>query len=301
MKKSALLFSIFIIIAGCTGNSENLKEKQKPLVVVSLYPLYDFAKNVAGDKADVLILVPPGLNSHLYEPTPMDIILLQKADILFLNGAGFETWAPKTIEGLQNQNLLIVDSSKHITLERVLNGSTILIDPHLWLSPKNAMIQVKLIADALIQKDPENKNYYLQNAEKYIQELSKLDSRLTKTLSTCKKREMFVSHAAFGYFARDYGLRQIPIIPYFEPVGEVSLRDIELLVRAAKEYNATHIFFEEFISPKASEVIAKEINGHTAVFSPMEAYRKEDIDLGNGYLYYMDKNRETLAQALGCS
>ncbi len=293
-----ILFLAALILTGCqtqTGPSQDGKVR----LVASFYPLYDFAVQAAGDKAVVINILPPGLNAHGFEPTPRDILVLESADVFVYNGAGFETWAPKTVAGLQNKGV-IVDTSKRLKLEFTRNVTEDVVDPHLWLSPKNAMVQVELIRDALAQADPENAAGYGANADAYLARLQDLDAAMAATADTCQKREMFVSHAAFGYFARDYGIRQVPIINNFEPVGEVSLQEIDQLIKAAREFNATHVFFEEYVSPKLSEAIAREIGGKTAVFSPMEAYAATDPEKGIGYIEHMEHNRLVLKEALEC-
>ncbi|NUN11363.1 zinc ABC transporter substrate-binding protein [Candidatus Micrarchaeota archaeon] len=308
MKKLFLILVIGLFLLGCASEiSHPALEKKfttdKLKVVTTFYPVYDYAVKVGGDKAEVKIMTPPGLNAHSLEPTPSDIILLNKADVIVYNGPYFEIWARDTFEGLSNKNVKIVSVGEVVTLLDTPEGireSLGPIDPHTWLTAKNAVLQVRAIEKAFNEKDPNNAEYYKQNADSFVLELEQLHSDYVNTLKTCERREIFVSHFAFGYMAREYTLEQIPIINNYEPSGEVSLQDIDRLVKSAKEKNAKYVFAETAVDPKLSEAIARQVNAKVLFFTPMEAYTQEDLETNIGYIGIMKKNLSVLKEALTC-
>ncbi len=282
MRWLILLFLVF----GCTS------EIGSGFIATTSYPVYDMTRSIVGEEIEVWLMLPPGLNAHSYEPTPQDIVKLENADAIIYTNDYFELWIHKTV-GVVSNDIYVISASEKIPLIDTKGVK----DPHTWLSPRKARVMAEHIADELIRKYPEKREVFKRNKEEYLAKLEELDSRYTEGTKNCRHREMFVSHAAFGYLAADYGLEQVAIIDNFEPEGEVSLADLDELIKEAKEKGATHIFFEEYISPKLSEAIANEIDGKTAVFSPIEAYSPQDQ---KSYIEVMDQNLVTMKEALDC-
>lgn len=296
-KVFSILLLAFIFSFGCIQNNS---QPNKPIIAVTSYPLYDFTKNVVDpNEFEVWLMLPPGLNAHSYEPTPSDLVKLSSADVFIYTNDHFEFWANKIQKSANNPNLLVIKASNQVVLVKPVDETLGPLDPHTWLSPKTALLHIKEISEKLQLKYPQNAPIIRQKTQNYLRTLEELDSRYTNTTRTCVHREMFVSHAAFGYLAKDYNLTQIPIVKNFDPQGDVSLSDLRHVIEAAKEKNATHIFFEDFISPKLSESIAREINGTTAIFSPMEAYSLNQIS-NDSYVAVMDRNLLVLSEALNC-
>jgi zinc transport system substrate-binding protein len=291
------LLAFAAMVLGCTGAEVT---KDKPVIAVSSYPMYDFVRSIVDEEDfEIWLMLPPGLNAHSYEPTPQDLVKLGNADVLVFTNRHFELWAEKTVTAAGNPELLVINASETVILLDAEENGKIVKDPHTWLSPKTAKGMVGHIADELAAKYPDKRQMILARADAYAGELEALDGRFTAVTATCRHREMFVSHAAFGYLVRDYGLEQVPIIDNFEPEGEVSLADLAELIEKAKEKNATHIFFEDYISPKLSEAVAREINGTTAIFSPVEAYAAYQLE-NDSYIKIMDRNLDVMREALDC-
>jgi len=296
MRLPILIVALALLAAGCV---EEEKSGSRPLIAVTSYPMYEFVSNVAGDGFEVWLMLPQGLNAHSYEPTPQDIVKLNRADAFVYTNDYFELWARKTIESSDNRDILVIRASDYVDLMEPDDPELGAVDPHTWLSVRNAVDMVDGISQGLIEKYPEEAEGISSRRDAYIDRLEALDGEIAGTSASCERREMFVSHAAFGYFARDYGFRQVPVVKSFEPSGDdLTLAEVDMLIRAAKEAGATHIFFEEYVSPKMSEEIADEIGGSSVRFSPMEAYGEEELD--SGYIEIMEGNRQRLAEALGC-
>jgi len=277
--------------------TETSVENQKIVALASFYPLYEFTKEVGKDKVDVSLLVPPGIEPHDWEPSIQDLQRIQQADIIIINGIGFENWF-KDIEKL-NSELTIIDSSNGINIIKEIdidehedsNYDSSLGDPHIWLNPSLAKIQVKNIAESLIELDPDNSLYYHDNSENYIKKLDVLDSKIRNELSNCSK-DFVAFHNAFIYFAKEYGLNQYTIVSN-EPHGEPTSKTLEKIINLAKEMKIQVIFTEEGVDKRTSEVIAKELGGKALTLSPLEI-----SETNTSYIEKMEANLVNLKEAL---
>lgn len=274
--------------------AETSVENQKIVALASFYPLYEFTKEVGKDKVDVWLLVPPGIEPHDWEPSIQELKRIQQADIIIINGMGFEKW----FEDIKkfNSNIPIIDSSIGINIIKEINIDNShlddsLTDPHIWLNPSMAKIQVKNIADGLIELDQDNRSYYQKNLENYIKKLDALDSKIRKELSNCSK-DFVAFHNAFTYFAKEYGLNQHTIV-LNEPHGEPTSKTLEKIINLAKEMEIKIIFTEEGVDKRTSEVIAKELNGKILTLSPLEI-----SETNTNYIEKMEENLANLKEAL---
>ena len=236
-----LLVSFALLFSGCVSPPSQQNGKLK--VVASFYPVYDFAKNVGGNRVEVTSLIPAGVEPHNFEPTPSAIKQLSEADVFIMNGAGIEKWAPSLIEGVGNKKLVVVDTSKGISLLSSQDPDTVGSDPHIWLNPVDAKKQVEAIKDAFIAADPEGKAYYEANAAAYSAKLDSLDAQFRALLPTCKKKDILITHATLAYFCQEYGCRQIPIEGVSEE-GEPSPAELASIVDQARAQNVTAVYFE---------------------------------------------------------
>ena len=277
--------------------AETPVENQKIVALASFYPLYEFTKEVGKDKVDVSLLVPPGIEPHDWEPSIQDLQRIQQADIIIINGIGFENWF-KDIEKL-NSELTIIDSSNGINIIKEIdidehedsNYDSSLGDPHIWLNPSLAKIQIKNIANGLIELDPDNISYYRANSENYIKKLDILDSKIRNELANCSK-DFVAFHNAFIYFAKEYGLNQHTIVSN-EPHSEPTSKTLEKIINLAKEMKIQVIFTEEGVDKRTSEVIAKELGGKALTLSPLEI-----SETNTSYIEKMEANLVNLKEAL---
>ncbi len=278
-------------------SSSNLSEpitqqSSKINVVASFFPIYEFAKQVGGDRVNMITLIPTGVEPHDYEPTIQQLLEAEKADVVFFNGRGFEnSWIGK----VNNDNL--VDTSALLNLSQ----DSKIRNPHVWLDPVLAKGQVNQIENALIAIDPNNKQYYQTNARNFTAGLDSLDSEIRSELQTCKKKDFIAFHDAFGYFANRYGLIQHSI-QGVSPEGEILPQRIEQTIRLADNLGLKVIYAEELVDPRFAEVIAQEIpNGKVLALSPLEGNENEEKDSGTGYLDKMKENISNLKVGLECT
>ncbi len=301
-KKAAILaISVIIPLAAFSlWLSEQNKAESMPVgghkILVTFYPLYQFTKAVGKDKIDASIIIPPGIEPHDWEPTIQDIEKMKDADMIVINGAGLESWITKITS--VNPNVMIIDTSNNIQLlEKNSNGldKTVTKDPHIWLDPVLAKKQVQSIANGLIKLDPQNANYYQQNADNYNTKLDALDNKIKMDLSTCSKKDFLAFHDAFSYFSKEYGLHQHTIVGGLDPETEPTAPALQQITRDAQSLGLNVIFTEEAANPRISQVIADEIHGKVMVLSPLEV-----TDKNTDYISKMKQNLSTLKEAL-CS
>lgn len=310
MKIVALLIlsGVLALVAFQFVDNTRLKTKsiptpstQKLQISTSFYPLYFFASEIGGEKADVTNITPSGSEPHDYEPTTQDIAKIEKSDVLILNGVGLEPWGDKVRNNLQNKKIVIVTPSEDLdtVMEAVENGKH-MRDPHKWLSPKSAVKMLEPITDAFIFVDPQNKSYYQMNRNRLEKQFNELDELYTKGLADCRQKDIITSHAAFGYLAAAYSLNQISIAG-LSPDEEPSAKQLVEMSKFAKEHNVKYIFFESLVSPKLSDTIASEIGAKTLALDPLEGLTEEEMKQGKNYFSVMEDNLKNLQTALECT
>jgi len=255
------------LIAAAAGCDREAVTTGKTVVAVTILPQAGFVEAVGGDRVEVVVMVPPGASPHTYEVTPDQMTKLSNAKMYAKVGSPIEfelAWMDKLIA--VNKSMLVGDCSKGIDLTQSQDPDEPGLDPHIWLSVKNAKIMVQNICDGLEQVDAVNKAYYEEHCTAYLEELTKLDSDLAVDLSGVKNRSFIVFHPAFGYFARDYNLKQIAV----EQEGKEPDADyIVRLIEEAKESNIRVVFVSPQYSTKSAESIAKEIGGKVVIIDPL--------------------------------
>lgn len=301
----ALLLGISLALAGCGAAKQpaGAVQQNKLTVVTSIYPLYEFARQVGGERVNAVNLVPPGAEPHDWEPTPRDLQTLNKAAVLLFNGIGLEPWVGKTVKSLDNKGLLAVEVSRDLGTEAGHDDGhghePAGADPHTWLDPVLAQQMVERVREALVKADPAGAEQYGANARAYQEKLAALHEDFKASLGQGCRREFVTSHAAFGYLARRYNLEQVAIAG-LSPEVEPSPKDVAAIVAEAREHGATHIFFETLVSPKIAETVAREIGAETLVLNPLEGLTPEELAAGKDYLTVQRENLKNLKLALGC-
>lgn len=286
------LWLILIGVTACGGETESLSvTPDRILVVASIAPLADFAQQVGGDHVQVITLVPPGASPHTYELTPAQAEQVAKASLLVLNGVELEYWADKLVQSAGNPNLMVVDTSKGIEIiagEATERGG----NPHIWLNPQNAIIQVEHIREALLRVDPAHADTYRANTKRYNAELWELDREISNEVATWASRQFIAFHPAWVYFARRYGLEQATVIER-SPGREPSPAEVVRIIETARRIKAKAIFAEPQFSAKAAQAIAEESGAQVLFLDPLGS----SLDAPR-YLSLMRSNLAQMAQAL---
>jgi zinc transport system substrate-binding protein len=287
----------------------------KPLVVASIYPLYDFARNVASDRAEVVVLVPAGVEPHDWEPSPRDLVQLQRARLFVYNGAGLEPWVDKLSHDIRRGGVVAVNATEGFPLLEARKGGhdhhepkyasgkskgrAAALDPHVWLDPTLAKGQVERIRDGLARVDPANAAHYAESAGAYASRLDALDLAFKAGLRDCARRDVVVSHAAFAYLTGRYRLSMLPVMG-LAPESEPSPAELAGLVRLARRRQVKYILFETLVNAKLAETLAREVGAKTLVLNPVEGLTREQAAAGASYLSLMEENLKNLRTALDC-
>lgn len=305
MIKKLFVFFCLLFLSGTTGCVVNQQAsapqapKGKIIVTATIYPLYEFACQVGGERAQVKKLIPAGGEPHSWEPSPRDMVSIFNGQVFIFNGAGLEPWVEKQKEQLAQKKVKTVEASAGMDLIRHEEGEHehLAADPHVWLDPVYAQQIVNKIKDALCEVDPVGKTYYSERAAAYYKELEQLDREYREGLGNFADREIVVSHEAFGYLARRYGLRQVGIMG-LSPESEPDPVHLKEVVKFCREHKVKYIFFEALVSPKLSETVARETGARTLALNPIGNLTPEQQAGGDNYLSLMRENLANLKMAL---
>lgn len=279
------VLSLGSALAGCQSPTQNDSPDGPPLVTVSILPQAFFVERIAGESLRVNVMVGPGDEPHTYEPTPEQMRLLSDSQVFFSIGVEYEeNWIPRFVDA--NPTLTIVDSASGIErlpmtdhphdeeahgheadredLHHDEEGEN--LDPHVWLSPENGKIIAANVLESLIGLAPENESDFQENYNELIAEIDALDAAIEATLSGLPKRTFMVFHPAWGYFAKQYDLEQIPV-----QVGgqDPSPSELTELVDLAREEEIRVIFIQPSFNSASVEAIAEEIDAQIAVVDPL--------------------------------
>jgi len=302
-----LLVAVFLM-AGCGGTKSAAPEGAKKIkVVATMYPVYEFVKQVGGDKVDVVMLIPPGAEPHDWEPTAKDIIQIKDAKIFAYHGIGFEP-VEKLLKKDVLGNALPLEITKDVTKLPASHedeeeehghghGEDHKYDPHTWLDPVSVQQEVNTIAQALASVDEKNAEVYKKNAETYNKKLADLDEKYKKTLSGMTNKEIVTSHKAFAYLANRYGFEQLGIMG-ISPDAEPTPDKMAKITEFCREHKVKYIFFETLTSPKLAQTIAKETGAQLLVLNPIESLTEQETKEGKDYIAIMNENLVNLEKAL---
>jgi zinc transport system substrate-binding protein len=299
-----VLGALVFIIATRNFKPAEKAGSNKIKVVTTLFPLYDFTKNIGKEKVAVSLLLPPGVEAHSFEPKPSDLVKVNEADVFIYTGKFMEPWAEDIVKGITNKKLMIVDASQGTKMipgvfhdDDEPAGS---LDPHIWLDFENAKIMVGNILHALEVKDSASMDSYKQNSDVYIKNLTDLDSSYRTALASCKGKEIvYGGHYAFGYLARRYALKYLAA-QGFSPDAEPTARDLSMLVEQIRKDKIKYVFYEELTSPKIAETIANETNTKLLLLNAAHNVSKDQFVQGASFLDIMKSNLDNLKVGLGC-
>ena len=272
------------MLVGCGNVSKDNKDSSNKIkVYASIYPMYDFAKKICGDKADVYNMTSTGSEPHDFEITSKDMANLTKANLFIYNGGGMEHWVDTVKDSIKE--LKYVETSSNIDDKG--------LDPHFWLSPIKAKKQMENIKNALAEIDAANADYYNSNYNFYADRLDELDNHFKNVLSNIKNTNVVVTHPAFGHFCEEYSLNQVAIAR-----DEADPKAMSDTIAFIKNNDVKAIFYEDFSSSKLVDSIAKETGVKILTLNPIESLSEEYINAGEDYFSVMEENIISLTNGL---
>ena len=290
MVSALIILSLFILVRMCFAGPKSVS------VVTSIFPLYEFSRATAGPSADVYLLVPPGAEPHLWEPKPSDIKRIREADLFVFMGHAMEPWVSDILRSLGGGGPMVLEASRGI--DSPAENSA--MDPHLWLDFSMSARMVGRIESALVTLDPASGAVYRKNAAGYREELRKMDGLFRTGLSGCSKKTfVFGGHSAFGYLARRYGLKQIPVYG-ISPDAEPSPRHIVQIIKIVRKNHLKVMYFEDLVNPRLAQVIARETGARTMALYPAGNVTARQWKEGVTFLDLMKLNLANLKQGLEC-
>jgi len=304
------------VLSACSPAKDRTRREGELRVVTSLFPLYDFAKAVGGQKAHVILLLPPGVEPHSFEPTPKDILEVNGADIFVYTGSFMEPWAASIIKGVDTRKVVVVDSSRgvaqrleqkgapseedHSTSPEPKGGRKEAVDPHIWLDLDNAQKMVDNILAGFIEKDPADKGLFEQNAAAYKARLRQVDEEFRNGLAQCKTH-LFIhgGHYAFNYLAKRYGLTYVSAYG-FSPDAEPSPRHLADMIEVMRRHKTKYVFYEELIQPKVAETLARETGAKLLPLNGGHNVTAEEMKQGVTFISLLEQDLRNLKVGLEC-
>ncbi len=302
--------SFFLIILALGLRPVSLvAQERKARVVTTLFALYDFVREVGGDRVEVTLLLPPGVEAHAFEPKPRDVARISQADIFVYAGAGMEPWVADILQGLDASRLMVVDASRGLDLiaghdhneARAAPEPGHNQDPHAWLDFSNAEKIVGAIGAALATKDPANALFYIQRAQAYQERLRRLDQDYRSAFASCPRRAvLFAGHMVFGYWTRRYGLEFVSPYHGFSPDAEPTPRRLAGFIELSRKAGARFICHEELVDPKVARVIAEEIGAELLMLHGAHNITSEEKDRNVTFMSLMEENLKNLKKGVLC-
>lgn len=303
-----LFFILALILVPMTScGREDKKIDDKPLeakssgdkktIYASFYPVAELVKMISGDKYDVKTIIETSEEPHSFELTSQAMKDLSKADLIDYNGAGMESFIDDLKDNVKDDDKFLDLSDGLTLLDSSKEGSDMAsINPHTWLSIKNAKVMVDNIYRKLSSMDPDNEKYYKDKLDEALAKFDDLDKKFSDELSKVKDKEKYfvVSHAAFNYLADDYGLKQVAVTG-ISPEEEPSAKDLKTIADFVKEKNIKTIFFEGKATPKVAETLAKNTGTKTSTLYTME--NLDDHMIEKGYFGLMEENLKALVES----
>jgi zinc transport system substrate-binding protein len=302
-----------LAMAGCSRREQAASTKLQ--VITTLFPTYDFARSIGGQKAEVTMLLPPGMEPHSFEPKPNDIIRISQAGLFIYTNRYMEPWAETILKGIDRQRLQVVDAGQGVSYmtasaevgheheghgSRAADDHAAVMDPHIWLDFGNAALMVDTILSGLVVADPANEGYYRAQAAELKGSLTALDQRYRDGLSSCGTRQfLHGGHYTFGYLARRYGL-EYRSLSGLSSESEPSAARMAAMVRQIRLSGGRYLFAEELLSPRLTETLAAEAGVAVLKLHGAHNLGKDDVQSGVGFIGLMEQNLVNLQKGLAC-
>lgn len=315
---TVILFLITVLfLSGCSNsqNSQPNKSNGKIDIYTTVYPLQYFAQEIGGTYVNAATVYPPGTDEHSFEPSQKDIIKMSNADLFLYIGYNLEGFVTKAKPILEDEGVKTIAVGESVVFDKASmnnhkedayanedhnaddghnHGD---VDPHLWLDPIYASQMATTIKDALVKKMPGQSDYFEARYKKLNEKLQTLDKKLAETIKNSKTDEIIVSHGAYGYWKKRYGLKQISVTG-LTGTNEPSQKDLENIVNTAKQHDLHYVVFEQNVSSKLTEIIQNEIGAKALTLHNLSVLTDADLKAGADYESLMNQNIKTLQTAL---
>ena len=336
MKRIASFFlalALAFSLTACTVPVEKADDG-KIQIVATLFPYYDFARAIAGDRADVTLLLSPGREAHSFEPTPLDAVTISESDVFLYNGGEGEYWVDSMLDAA-GENIAVVarmmdyvdaldeeyvegmqgadghdhdhehgshddhDDHDHDHEEDEHDSDEVEYDEHIWTSPKNAVVLCRAVCDAICKADPANEDFYRANCDGYCAQIEALDARFASLCeSVPHKLLVFVDRFPMLYFCREFGLDYRAAFHGCSGDTEPSLATIKYLIDKVEDEDIPVVYTIDFGTKKVAAVVSECTGAAVDTLYSMQTVSRADFDAGETYLTLMERNYEALRKGL---
>lgn len=324
MKKLiALVFCIFFLFTSCAKSDSkiNIANNGKLNVVATIFPQYDFVRSIAGDNVNLYMLIPPGSESHTYDPSPADIINIEQCDLFIYAGGSGDHWVETIIESIQSDTVFIslMDIIEPLTEQHIEGMQEDFFhehnddydnsaddehnhdeyDEHVWTSPVNADIICNKICDILCELDQKNSQIYKSRYDSYSKELMRLDSDMQNIMKNAKRNTIiFADRFPIRYFTEQYGLEYYAAFPGCASEVEPTPKTLMFLIDKVKEDNIPVVFYREFSNKKVANIVCDETNAKMLLFHSCHNITAQEFESGITYIDIMKNNISNIKEAL---
>lgn len=309
MKRITALLLVLAVIFSLCACADNEINKDRLSVVTVLFSEYDFASHISGGLADVKMLLPPGSESHSYDPAPQDIIAIKNADIFICGGGESDSWIDTILSSLDGDNVRVIKMMDVCQLkeEETVEGmqeekgeeDEKEYDEHVWTSPKNALLIMEEIEKAFCEKDGKNADAYRKNSAEYKAQIETLDREFREIRENAVRDEIiFADRFPMRYFTDEYSLRYYAAFPGCSSEAEPSAKTVKFLIDKVKEDNIPAVFTIEFSNKAIAYAVKDETGAEILEFHSCHSVTKEQFSSGVNYVSLMNQNAENLKEAL---
>ena len=316
-----MILALLLLLSACGQSTEEDTDPDQLTVVATVFPAYDFARAVGGDLADVQLLLPPGTESHSYEPTPADILAVQDCDLFIYLGGESDTWVETILESveLRGQTLRMVDCVPLLEEETVEGmesyedghdhehdhseapglGEVAGYDEHVWTSPRNAALITRAVGDRMAELDPSNAEAYAAGTADYAAQIEDLDREFADFFAGVEDRTMvFGDRFPLRYFAEEFGIDYYAAFPGCSTQTEPSAATIAFLTDKVRQERIPTVWYIEFSNHLVADSIAEAAGVKTAMFHTCHNVSPEELESGATYVSLMEQNLESLRENL---
>lgn len=298
MKFKKISLAIFVLLYSFPFSPWAVKEKIK--IVTTVFPVFEFAREVVGDRGEAILLLPPGVDVHTWQPRVSDIKKLSSADLFIYIGSELEPWAEDLLRSVSRRPKRVIEMSTEIPALSSSPEEAEPQDPHFWLDLACDLVIIDYIEKILSEIDPEGKNYYRKNADLYQMKIRKLDEKYKQMLANCQQRIFILGgHEAFGFLAKRYNLKQVSLYG-LSPDSEPTPQKIVAVMELAKKENIKVIFLEKNAAKKIAKVLSKDLKTKTLFLHPGHNLSRKELKAGVTFLDIMEENLKNLKEGLGC-
>lgn len=306
MKKLiATLFVLCLALSGCTAPTDEAKDPTKLQIVCSCFPAYDFAREIAGEHAQLTLLIKPGTEVHSYEPTPRDVERIADCDLFICNGGESEEWVSELVSSEQKIIFMMdcvtaVEESDEGIYAAEGEEAEPELDEHVWTSPKNAVLICNELCRAFCELDPDNSAEYKARLKGYTGELDALDKALRETVESARRSTLvFADRFPMRYFTLEYGLEYFAAFPGCASQTEPSAKTVAFLIDRVREENIPAVLYMEFSNEKMADIICEDTGCRKLPFYSAHSVSAQQFENGVTYLDLMRLNLSSLKEALG--